>query len=47
MQVDINRELIEDAFRDDARLRKRVFDAIGNFTKSPSLSRAHKLIPKL
>jgi hypothetical protein len=32
MQVEINRELIEDAFRDDARLRKRVFEAIGNFT---------------
>jgi hypothetical protein len=35
MQVEINRELIEDAFRDDAKLRKRVFDAIGSFTSSP------------
>jgi hypothetical protein len=47
MQVEINRKLIEDAFRDDARLGKRVFDAIGNFTKSPSLSHVHRLISKV
>jgi len=35
MQVAINRELIEDAFQDDAKLRKRVFDAIGSFASSP------------
>jgi hypothetical protein len=34
MQVEINRELIENAFRDDAGLRKRVFDAIGSFASS-------------
>jgi hypothetical protein len=35
MQTTVNQDLIESAFRDDIKLRKRVFDAIGTLCQLP------------